>query len=544
VAFYFIWQGFYIRALCPLALAGLAIRALRPDHRTVDDDPFLPLYALAAVVWAIVFVQLWRRRQAELAFTWGTIATSTSSNHPLERQRREYVGTPVEDAVTGQTVLVDHWRPARFAVSALVTALCLLLPLAAMFLSLNLQGYVSKRGEYVLGVRVYYEALAHYARPGEIFDPASYLSLLPVVGHAVVILNLNAGYRHVAEALTRFENHRSARGHTDSLLLKRFFFEAFDSYLVLFYVAFELQDVPRLRKEILGLFTSDTVRRVLLETVVPAISQWLSHRSRGRVSSNKKDDAVLRDDAPAQMLTRRDPSWCGDLPMAISKGSSPIPKRGNSTLSSNRKGIVKGAPSVASTAGTQPSDVKADLEQEEYDDFDDFLEMVIQFGYITLFASAAPIVPAIALLCNSIEYVSDLFKLTFLCRRPRLVRAKTIGIWWRLLYLLMLLSIFSNLVLFGVASDQMAAVFPSLFTVPTEARARGLWSKFAGGAAPTAEHEMRSGQGRYVVLLLVALEHGLLLLLLLTEVMPKQPQWVRNAIARRQLDKEAERRRQ
>ena len=44
-----------------------------------------------------------------------------------------------------------------------------------------------------------------------------------------------------------------------------------------------------------------------------------------------------------------------------------------------------------------------DLELDEHEDFDDYLEMVIQFGYITLFASAFPLASALALACNGVE---------------------------------------------------------------------------------------------------------------------------------------------
>ena len=53
-----------------------------------------------------------------------------------------------------------------------------------------------------------------------------------------------------------------------SMLFKRFAFEASDCYLALFYIAFELKDVPKLRAELVALFTADTVRRVLLESVM------------------------------------------------------------------------------------------------------------------------------------------------------------------------------------------------------------------------------------------------------------------------------------
>ena len=49
---------------------------------------------------------------------------------------------------------------------------------------------------------------------------------------------------------------------------------------------------------------------------------------------------------------------------------------------------------------------------------DDYLEMFIQFGYVTLFSSAYPLAGLCALLNNLIEVRSDAFKLCFIHQRP------------------------------------------------------------------------------------------------------------------------------
>ena len=103
-------------------------------------------------------------------------------------------------------------------------------------------------------------------------------------------------------------------------MLKRFVFEAFDCYVALFYIAFELGDVSRLRMELVSLYTSDTVRRIATETVLPLCSARRGIRGGG-------------DAASALRRARRD----------------------------------------------------ADL--DEYEQFDDYLEWVIQFGYVVLFTT-------------------------------------------------------------------------------------------------------------------------------------------------------------
>jgi len=230
--------------------------------------------------------------------------------------------------------------------------------------------------------------------------------------------------------------------HDNSLIVKRFLFEAFDCYIALFYIAFELRDVDRLRVELVSLFSTDVFRRVFTEAVIPLLMQRLSRRRHAAASAAaKKEDGG-------------------------------------------------GAGGGGTDGGS------GDLELDEHEDFDDYLEMVIQFGYITLFASAFPLASALALACNGAELYSDLFKVSYLCRRPRRPRVSGIGTWLGLLYVLVVASIFTNAVLIAFASDQLAPLLPQLF----DARQRqvGQWP---------------SG----IVLLLVAVEHGLLLLLLATE---------------------------
>lgn len=66
----------------------------------------------------------------------------------------------------------------------------------------------------------------------------------------------------------------------------------------------------------------------------------------------------------------------------------------------------------------------------QYEDtFEDYLEMVIQFGYVTLFSPAFPMAAMCALLNNVIEIRSDAFKLCVTFQRPFGQRVESIGTW-------------------------------------------------------------------------------------------------------------------
>jgi hypothetical protein len=98
----------------------------------------------------------------------------------------------------------------------------------------------------------------------------------------------------------------------------------------------------------------------------------------------------------------------------------------------------------------------------DYDTFDDFLEMIITFGYVTLFAAAFPLASFISMIFIYFEARSDLFKLEKLMKRPRVKKAWNIGSWIWVLEFMAITSIFTNIILFTFASDQIDHLLPFL----------------------------------------------------------------------------------
>ena len=71
--------------------------------------------------------------------------------------------------------------------------------------------------------------------------------------------------------------------------------------------------------------------------------------------------------------------------------------------------------------------VRGEADAEEYKVEEDVLEMCVQFGYLSLFGVAWPLVPVGFLLNNWSELRGDFFKLTLECQRPPPIRADSIG---------------------------------------------------------------------------------------------------------------------
>ncbi len=303
-------------------------------------------------------------------------------------RRPEFTGFSRTSPVTGDTELYypSHRRKLQYLVSAVITAFMLGVAFWIMILSLNLQGYI--RPDSIFYVRDF----AKFSEVGAWLDAKSnWKCYIPVVLHASCILTLNALYRRVASKLTDWENHETQTSHDHSFVLKRFLFEAFDCYIVLFYLAFYERDVERLRLELVAVFNIDSFRRLAVEVIVPYVLHALTQ--------NKND-----------------------------------------------------------------MNHPHDLHLDQYEQFDDYMEIMIQFGYVTLFASAYPLASLIMAGAVWMEIRSDSYKLAYLCQKPLAVeRIHTIGVWKRILQFMVWFSCLTNCLLFGFTSDQMMHYMPHLY---------------------------------------------------------------------------------
>ena len=104
----------------------------------------------------------------------------------------------------------------------------------------------------------------------------------------------------------------------------------------------------------------------------------------------------------------------------------------------------------------------AELEKDEVEQFDDYLEMIMTFGYITLFASAFPLGTTITSIFIYLETKSDLLKYERTARRPFSKKAHDIGNWEFVLDIFTVMSVFTNIVLCCYASNQIDYVLPWL----------------------------------------------------------------------------------
>ncbi|XP_036820461.1 anoctamin-9 isoform X2 [Oncorhynchus mykiss] len=85
--------------------------------------------------------------------------------------------------------------------------------------------------------------------------------------------------------------------------------------------------------------------------------------------------------------------------------------------------------------------------------FNEFLEMVLQFSFTTIFVAAFPLAPLLALINNIFEIRLDAIKMVSLERRLVPKKTNNIGIWIKVLEAIGVLAVIANGLVIGVSSD-------------------------------------------------------------------------------------------
>uniref|UniRef100_A0A4W5NFM0 Anoctamin n=1 Tax=Hucho hucho TaxID=62062 RepID=A0A4W5NFM0_9TELE len=85
--------------------------------------------------------------------------------------------------------------------------------------------------------------------------------------------------------------------------------------------------------------------------------------------------------------------------------------------------------------------------------FNEFLEMIVQFSFTTIFVAAFPLAPLLALINNIFEIRLDAIKMVSLERRLVPKKTNDIGIWTKVLEAIGVLAVIANGLVIGVSSD-------------------------------------------------------------------------------------------
>ncbi|KAM9791165.1 anoctamin-8 isoform 1-T1 [Syngnathus typhle] len=252
IGMYFAWLGFYTNSMLYPAVIGFLLWILAEADQT-SQDICCVVFALFNVVWATLFLERWKRREAELAYRWGTLDTPAES---LEEPRPQFRGVKRCSPITGcEEFYYPPWKRAmfRWLVSLPICLLCLCFVFLIMLLCLELQEVVM-----------------------EIQELPGITRFIPKILLAITVTICDEVYKKIAYWLNDMENYRLQSAYDNNLIIKMVFFEFINSYLSLFYIGFYLKDMERLKEMLATLL----IFRQFLQNIKEVLQPYLYEQNK------------------------------------------------------------------------------------------------------------------------------------------------------------------------------------------------------------------------------------------------------------------------
>ncbi|XP_037259275.1 anoctamin-5 isoform X2 [Falco biarmicus] len=384
------------------------------EYSHLFDNVATLFFAIFMGIWVTLFLEFWKRRQARLKYEWDLV--DFEEEQQQLQLRPEYEAKCTQKKKNPVTQEMEPYLPitsqaVRFCISGTTVLFWVSLIIASMIAVIV----------YRLAV---YAAFASLMENTQTLQPISGL-LTPQLATSVtasclnfvIIMILNFLYERIAIWITDMEIPRTHMEYENRLTMKMFLFQFVNYYSSCFYVAFfkgKFVGYPgaytymfnRWRNEecdpagcLIELTTQLTIVMAgkqiwgnIQEAIVPWICNWWGRR---KARNN-----------PENLYSR----WEQDHDLQIF-----------------------GALGL----------------------FYEYLEMVIQFGFITLFVASFPLAPLLALMNNILEIRVDSWKLTTQYRRPVAAKAHSIGVWQEILNGMAILSVVTNAFIVAFTSDMI-----------------------------------------------------------------------------------------
>ncbi|XP_049578608.1 anoctamin-10 isoform X3 [Syngnathus scovelli] len=238
-------------------------------------------------------------------------------------------------------------------------------------------------GMVLLGMLCFYWAENQVMWIHEEWDSVVSQTLLyaPSVLHIVYTNVLATGYKTVAQSLTEFENHREESAFQNHLTAKVLVFTFFNYFAVLFHIAFVKQDVPLLRKRLASLLIVTQLVNQVTEVVIPfLVDRFVSAPHRSENEDDPEED-----------------KFRNQITLPVFPGL-----------------------------------------------FAEYIELLVQFGYLSLFSCVYPLTAVLLLINNVTEIRSDAYKICKLFRKPFSAPVANMGVWQIAFEILSFVAVVSN----------------------------------------------------------------------------------------------------
>ncbi|XP_061107798.1 anoctamin-6-like [Conger conger] len=372
------------------------------------------VYAVFMAVWVTLFLEFWKRYQAKLEYEWDTEEFLEQE----EQARPEYEAKCIHEhinPVTKEKERVPYTKCERSlrlscGIGTVVFWVLLIVASVVGVIVYRLAAFFTFSARMRQDLRAL-EPLREYV------SPQMATSITASIISFIAIMLLNLAYVRVAIWITDFELPRTKTEYENSLTLKMFLFQFVNFYSSCFYIAFFKGKVVghpgepvywlgRYRNEecdpggcLIELTTQLTVimgGKAIWNNIQEVLLPWVKNMILRYYKSAASEEAI--------------PRWEQDYRL------QPV---GKLCL------------------------------------FYEYLEMVIQFGFVTLFVASFPLAPLLALLNNLFELRVDAWKITTQFRRIVPEKAQDIGAWQPILQGVAILAVATNATIIAFTSDMI-----------------------------------------------------------------------------------------
>ncbi|XP_016330839.1 anoctamin-1-like isoform X2 [Sinocyclocheilus anshuiensis] len=449
VGLYFAWLGVYTQMLIPAAIVGVivflygcatvddnipsmevcdernnitmcpmcdracsywklvtACGTARASH--LFDNAATVFFAIFMALWATMFMEHWKRRQMRLNYIWDLTSFEDAESHP----RAEYEFHVMKKSLkkeqspkAGNVKLTCRDRMPAYMTIIVMMFFLIFVTLAIVF------GVVLYRVSIMT-------ALHMSSTPTFRTNIRATVKTTAAIINLIIIIIMDEVYGAIARWLTIMEVPKTDKSFEERLIFKTFILKFANAFTPIVYLAFfrgRIIGRPGKYLYVMGSYRMEECAHAgcLMELCIQLCITMLGKQL---IQNNLFEIGVPK---LKKMLRQR-------------KIDKKHQEELNKTLHRHEKDHFLG-PFV----GLNP----------------EYMEMIIQFGMVTLFVASFPLAPLFALLNNVIEIRLDAKKFVTELRRPIAVRAKDIGVWYTLLRGISKVAVIVNAFVISFTSD-------------------------------------------------------------------------------------------
>ncbi|XP_071549184.1 anoctamin-1-like isoform X2 [Panulirus ornatus] len=450
IGLYFAWLGFYTYMLIPASFVGLlcflyAVSSINSHSPSNDicnkhlnitmcplcdhfcdywnleetcfhakftylvDNPATIFFTAFMSLWAALFLEMWKRYSAEITHRWDLTGFDIQEEHPRPQYlaRLSHIKKKTVNIVTKTLEpRPPFWRMRLPGLMISLSSVFLLVTMALV----AVMGVILYRMSVLAALSIHGESvITSYA--------IIFTSTTAAFINLICIMIFNQIYARVAEKLTELELQRTQTEFDDSLTLKIYMLQFINYYSSIFYIAFfkgKMVGYPGDYNRVFGsrqeecspggcllelsvqlaiIMVGKQAMNTCMEMIFPLLWKWFNMLT---VPENQRE------------AHSRWPRWAKDFRL----------------VNFDPRGL-----------------------------FPEYLEMVLQYGFVTIFVSSFPLAPLFAFLNNIFEMRLDAKKLLTHFRRPISQRVKDIGVWFKILDSIGKLAVITNAFIIAFTSN-------------------------------------------------------------------------------------------